>query len=299
MAVTDLEDRLAKFMLVCKEVMSLELAGAALKEEAFISICDLLIVFGHCGEQASQAQLKPLQYKPDQAMGTVLNIFVQDHVFIDDDDEEIDDHQKIEELHKRRNFLASYCKLVVYSVLPTKSAADVLKHYVTFYNDYGDIIKATLGKARENNKTNCAKTMIQSLIYKFNELQQETGEIERSSEEFHSIKELAKRFSLSFGLDALKNREAVASLHRYRGALIHSCTLLILILPGTRELIHTRVHFSTIVHSTCMHSPLLNIPLFHVYALPYSTCIHSICQLVHIFSNPPLVHIHEHTCLFH
>ena len=90
----------------------------------------------------------------------------------------------------------------------------MLKHYVTFYNDYGDIIKATLGKARENNKTNCAKTMIQSLIYKFNELQQEQGVIERGSEDFHAIKELAKRFSLSFGLDALKNREAVASLHR-------------------------------------------------------------------------------------
>merc|ERR1719147_136269 len=144
----------------------------------------------------------------------MLNIFIQDHVFIDDEDEEIDDHQKIEELHKRRNFLACYSKLVVYAVLPTKSAADVLKHYVTFYNDYRDIIKATLGKARENNKTNCAKTMIQSLIYKFNELQQETGGIDRSGEEFHSIKELAKRFSLSFGLDALKNREAVASLHR-------------------------------------------------------------------------------------
>ena len=118
----------------------------------------------------------------------------------------------------------------MYNVLPTKSAADVLKHYVTFYNDYGDIIKvgnivsfcsfnpfsfqATLGKARENNKTNCAKTMIQSLIYKFNELQQEAGGIDRGSEEFHAIKELAKRFALSFGLDALKNRDAVASLHR-------------------------------------------------------------------------------------
>ena len=44
----------------------------------------------------------------------------QDHVFIDDSEEDIDDHQKIEELHKRRNFLASYCKLVVYNVLPTK-----------------------------------------------------------------------------------------------------------------------------------------------------------------------------------
>merc|ERR1719147_698892 len=118
----------------------------------------------------------------------MLNIFIQDHVFIDDEEEDIDDHQKIEELHKRRNFLASYCKLVVYAVLPTKSAADVLKHYVTFYNDYGDIIKATLGKARENNKTNCAKTMVQSLIYKFNELQQAMEEgrnIDRGSEEFH------------------------------------------------------------------------------------------------------------------
>jgi hypothetical protein len=41
-------------------------------------------------------------------------------VFIEDNEEDIDDHQKIEELHKRRNFLASYCKLVVYNVLPTK-----------------------------------------------------------------------------------------------------------------------------------------------------------------------------------
>ena len=112
--------RLASFMAVSKDLMGLESAGAALKEEAFISICDLLIVFGHCGENKGEALLKPLQYKPDQPLGTVLNIFVQDHVFIDDEEEDIDDHQKIEELHKRRNFLASYCKLVVYNVLPTK-----------------------------------------------------------------------------------------------------------------------------------------------------------------------------------
>ena len=75
-------------------------------------------------------------------------------------------------------------------------------------------MQATLGKARENNKTNCAKTMIISLIYKFNELQQDSSIVDRSCEEFHAIKELAKRFALSFGLDAVKNREAVASLHR-------------------------------------------------------------------------------------
>jgi hypothetical protein len=26
----------------------------------------------------------------------------------------------------------------VYNVVPVKSAADVFKHYVTFYNDYGE-----------------------------------------------------------------------------------------------------------------------------------------------------------------
>ena len=30
-----------------------------------------------------------------------------------------DEHTKIEELHKRRNFLASFCKLIVYNVMPT------------------------------------------------------------------------------------------------------------------------------------------------------------------------------------
>ena len=76
------------------------------------------------------------------------------------------------------------------------------------------LFQSTLNKTRENNKTNCAKTMVQALIYKFNELKQAHGRINRNSEDFHGIKELAKRFALSFGLDALKNREAVAGLHR-------------------------------------------------------------------------------------
>jgi hypothetical protein len=37
----------------------------------------------------------------------------------------------------------------------------------------GDIIKTTLSKARENNKVNCAKTMILSLISKFREMKEQ------------------------------------------------------------------------------------------------------------------------------
>ena len=43
--------------------MGLEGAGAQLKEEAFISIFDL-IVFGHCGEANRQTPLKPMAFKP-------------------------------------------------------------------------------------------------------------------------------------------------------------------------------------------------------------------------------------------
>merc|ERR1719384_66667 len=212
--VSEVQAKLLNFIEQCKKLLAVPANVVQLKEEAFLSVCALLIVFGHCGKAPGQASLAPLALRPDTGMGELLNMFIQDHVFIDDDDEDIDDHQKIEELHKRRNFLSCYCKLSIYNVLPTKTTADVLKHYVTFYNDYGDIIKYTLNKTRENNKTNCAKTMVQALIYKFNELKQEHGGIRRNSDEFHSIKELAKRFALSFGLDALKNREAVAGLHR-------------------------------------------------------------------------------------
>lgn len=102
--------------------------------------------------------------------------------------EELDEHSKIEELHKRRNFLASYCKLIVYNMIPTKAAADVFKHYVKYYNDYGDIIKTTLGKARDINKTNCALTMQHSLNILYNEIMAEKGKINRNSDEFTAIK---------------------------------------------------------------------------------------------------------------
>jgi len=207
-AVSDLKTRTQDFINMCSKLI-LDCSEDAWKEQAFLSICDLLIMFAH----AQTGKLAEMQYTPDNELPAILNQFVQSYVFIEDTDDEIDDHQKIEELHKRRNFLASYCKLIVYNVIPTQFAADIFKHYVTFYNDYGDIIKATLGKARENNKTNCAKTMVQSLINKFNELK-EAGDIDRNGEDFHSIKELAKRFALSFGLDAVKNREAVTTLHR-------------------------------------------------------------------------------------
>lgn len=84
------------------------------------------------------------------------------------------------------------------------------------YNEYGDIIKATLGKAREINKVNFAMTLLLSLITVFKSLQEQSddGVVSKSSQEFIDLKELAKRFALTFGFDALKNRDSVAAIHR-------------------------------------------------------------------------------------
>uniref|UniRef100_A0A673B8B9 Cohesin subunit SA n=1 Tax=Sphaeramia orbicularis TaxID=375764 RepID=A0A673B8B9_9TELE len=84
-----------------------------------------------------------------------------------------------------------------------------------YYNDYGDIIKETMSKTRQIDKTQCAKTLVLSLQKLFNEMLSELGcNIDRSTSAFCGIKELARRFSLTFGLDQLKTREAIAMLHK-------------------------------------------------------------------------------------
>ena len=59
-------------------------------------------------------------------------------------------------------------------------------------------------------------TLLLSLIAVFKELlqQSENGIISKSSHDFSDLKELAKRFALTFGFDAIKNREPVIALHR-------------------------------------------------------------------------------------
>lgn len=49
----------------------------------------------------------------------------------------------------------------------------------------------------------------------FNELVQDQGpNLDRTSSHVSGIKELARRFALTFGLDQIKTREAVATLHK-------------------------------------------------------------------------------------
>ncbi|XP_028650535.1 cohesin subunit SA-1a [Erpetoichthys calabaricus] len=208
------------FLAVCQQCLSN--VNTPVKEQAFMLLCDLLMIFSHQLTTGSREGLQPLIFNPDSQLQNELLSFVLDHVFIDQDEEnqsmegdEEDEANKIEALHKRRNLLAAFSKLIIYDIVDMHAAADIFKHYMKYYNDYGDIIKETLSKTRQTDKIQCAKTLILSLQQLFNELIQEQGpNLDRTSSHVSGIKELARRFALTFGLDQIKTREAVATLHK-------------------------------------------------------------------------------------
>ncbi|XP_051556683.1 cohesin subunit SA-1-like isoform X2 [Myxocyprinus asiaticus] len=207
------------FLAVCQQCLSN--VNTPVKEQAFMLLCDLLMIFSHQLTTGAREGLQPLVFNPDSTLQNELLNFVLDHAFIDQDDEnqsigdEEDEANKIEALHKRRNLLAAFSKLIIYDIVDMPAAADIFKHYMKYYNDYGDIIKETLSKTRQTDKILCAKTLILSLQQLFNELIQDQGPtLDRTSSHVSGIKELARRFALTFGLDQIKTREAVATLHK-------------------------------------------------------------------------------------
>lgn len=46
------------------------------------------------------------------------------------DGQQDDEAVKIEALHKRRNLLAAYCKLIIYCVVEMRTGADIFKQYM-------------------------------------------------------------------------------------------------------------------------------------------------------------------------
>ncbi|XP_038837191.1 cohesin subunit SA-2-like isoform X1 [Salvelinus namaycush] len=215
-----LRKQMRMFCLMCQRYLTN--VNTTVKEQAFTILCDVLLVFSHQMVSGGREQLEPLVYSPDDSLQTELLSFILHHVFIDQDDDNCstdgqqdDEAAKIEALHKRRNLLAAYCKLIIYNVVEMNTGADIFKQYMRYYNDYGDIIKETMSKTRQIDKIQCAKTLILSLQQLFHEMLSELGTgFDRSSSAFCGIKELARRFSLTFGLDQVKTRDAIAMLHK-------------------------------------------------------------------------------------
>ncbi|XP_048094885.1 cohesin subunit SA-2 isoform X1 [Alosa alosa] len=199
------------------------------REQAFVSLCDVLVAHNYQLQVWEPASGTPLLlYAPDPKLQKALVTFILDHVFTG---AETDGHStrvsgldtecgstRLEDLHKRRNLLAAYCKLIVTSVLEMSMAAEIFKQYMKYYSDFGDIIKETLNRTRQMDKIESARTLMLCLqqLYLRLKQEQEGGSTGRRSDvqTYSSIKELARRFSLTFGWDQIKSRESLAMIHR-------------------------------------------------------------------------------------
>ncbi|XP_074838987.1 cohesin subunit SA-3 [Carettochelys insculpta] len=210
-----LKRKVASFCSLCQSCLSDVDAGV--QEQAFVLLSDLLLVFSPQLARGEREALELLVYQPEVALQSQLAGFLMDHVFNHAEaagSDEEDSEGMIERLHQRRNLLAGFCKLILYNVLELNAASDVFKHYVKFYKDYGDIIKETLSRARQINRAEWARTLLLSLQQLLTELLLQQGPGASASRAFLEIRDLARRFSLLFGLHQQHNRQALVALHK-------------------------------------------------------------------------------------
>ncbi|CDW55511.1 cohesin subunit SA 1 [Trichuris trichiura] len=210
-AISSLKQRLGELVTCCRTMILSNMGEVA--GTAYLVLCDLLLIFGWTVGQEI-AELKTLIFivKPD--LEDELQAFLGKWVFCSDQtDIDRNDPDQIEILRKRRSFLASYSKLIVWSVLSIRSATEVFKNYAEYYNDYGEIIKMTIAKCREKDKIACARSMTDALCSLYQKL---CGNVppEERADNLAPVRELIRRFGTSMGTDLIRCRELVVMINR-------------------------------------------------------------------------------------
>uniref|UniRef100_A0ABM5G4Q1 Cohesin subunit SA n=1 Tax=Pogona vitticeps TaxID=103695 RepID=A0ABM5G4Q1_9SAUR len=211
--LSNLQEKVATFFSLCQSC--LVDMDPRVQEQAFVLLSDLLLIFGPQLAQGGRQELQALMHRAEPSLQLQLAGFLMDRVFNHSQDQEGEDEMvQIEQLHQRRRLLAGFCKLIIYGVLDLSAASDVFKYYSKFYSDYGDIIKETLNRARQIDRNEWARTLLLSLQQLWTQLLMEQGPGGVDSAAFLEIRDLARRFSLLFGLHQLPNRSALVALHK-------------------------------------------------------------------------------------
>ncbi|XP_056411819.1 cohesin subunit SA-2-like isoform X2 [Hyla sarda] len=199
------------FCQLCRKYLSHK--NQSVREQAFLSLCDLLMLLHNRGGR--------MLCCVDSVLESELLFFVRQHVFQSEEEKgkdavvsETNEDMTLVILHRKRMLLAVYCKLIASSVVEMSAVAEIYKQYMKTYNDFGDIIKETLSRTRQNNRIESAKTLVLCLKQLFLEHREAHDSTTQSSPSFTNIKELARRFSLTFGMDHVKCRESIAMMHK-------------------------------------------------------------------------------------
>ncbi|OZC07917.1 hypothetical protein X798_05024 [Onchocerca flexuosa] len=192
-------------------VTSIMMSGASGVENAFLCFVDALMMFNGLPDKSLSIEL-------NKDITRALSMFVEDNVFVEENDAErsLDQQTQVELMHKRRKILVQFCKLILHGILPIYEACIVLQFYTKFYTDFGDILKTLLTKCRDIDRLSCARAVATALCHHYEEIKRasEGNCIDPNSDDFVSIRDLAKRFSNLFGSDPIKSREALAIIHK-------------------------------------------------------------------------------------
>ncbi|XP_017309169.1 cohesin subunit SA-1 isoform X4 [Ictalurus punctatus] len=195
----------------CFLLLKTGLESKEVDKEAFECVCDVLVVFGQGKGRDFDAQ--NVCVSPDDTLRAELASFLIDYIFSEPEDEDtgVDEEEelKITALQRKRNQLAGYCKLIIYGVLELRAAADVFKHYSKFYRDFGDIIKETLSKCKMMSPVESARTICLSLQQLYSSLVDEGHD-----EEMRDIRDVAKKLTMSFGINLQHIRKPLIALHQ-------------------------------------------------------------------------------------
>ncbi|CAM9344454.1 unnamed protein product, partial [Lampetra planeri] len=195
----------------------------SVRQQAFVGVCDVLTAHSYQLHVWDPTSYGPLRYTPSPKLQMALLTFVCSNVFVGPECDstsrisETPEVEKLEDLHRRRTLLAAYCKLVVHGVLEMSMAAEIFMFYIKYYSDFGDIIKETMYRTRQIDKIESTRPLVLCLQQLFVRLKREQGSggTPRSHvQTFTSIKELARRFALTFG-DLIKFRECIVMIHRF------------------------------------------------------------------------------------
>ncbi|XP_068124209.1 cohesin subunit SA-2-like isoform X2 [Hyperolius riggenbachi] len=203
-----LRTKVNNFYQICRKYLNHP--DRLVREQSFLSLCDLLMLLSNQGGGT--------YYCVTSALESELLSFIHQHVFQAQEDEKSTSEKDVDmalvTLQRRRMLLAVYCKLITSSIVEMSAVAEIYKQYMKTYNEFGDIIKETLSRTRQINRIESAKTVVLCLKKLFLEQREAHDSATPSTASFTNIKEMARRFSLTFGMDHVKNREAVAMIHK-------------------------------------------------------------------------------------
>jgi hypothetical protein len=199
----ELQQRIDQFKTLCEEAVQ---GDGGMAAQAFLSLCDLLVVVGHLGPAAAAGPGEEVQPGIQVTRETVdkLAAFLEDLVM----DEGLGDD--IPTVNMKRNMLASFCRLVTENVVPVSCFSFILRQLLRHQERFGDIIKSCLDELRETSRPLCGRLMLEALSDGLQDLAVE----DRAGREFAGLRELARRLASSLGVEPLRNRETLLGLHR-------------------------------------------------------------------------------------